>query len=160
MKKVTILVKKLVPGAKLPQRAHSGDAGADIFVSSVSRTGMHSLDGGQLTAVCYGSGLAFAVPEGYWLDLRARSSVYKTGQWLCNGVGTIDCGYRGEVKGMFYRLGGACSDGANGNEYAVGDKFAQLIVMPGVSPLDVEFAETDELPETDRGAGGFGSTGK
>ena len=145
--KVKIYVKKLTPTARMPERAHDDDAGADVYADS-----KHLLYV-DYDVISYGTGLAFAVPDGYWMDLRPRSSVYKTGLMLANGVGTIDAGYRGEVKAVFNTIW-------RNNPYNVGDKIAQLVVMPNVSPRNVEFVEVDELPsENDRG-GGFGSTGK
>lgn len=148
-RKVRVLVKRLDKSASLPERAHDDDAGADV--RAVSRT--YSIDGDVIT---YGTGLAFAVPRGYWLDLRPRSSVYKTGLVLANSVGTIDAGYRGEVKALFYQLK------LNGTRHAydIGDKVGQIIVQPNVSPMDVEFVEVDELPSENDRNGGFGSTGK
>lgn len=150
-KKIKILVKRLVPEAKLPERANPSDAGADVYaVSKDDKITHRYLD---KLVISYGTGLAFAIPEGYWMDLRPRSSVFKTGMVLCNSIGTIDAGYRGEVKALFYSNPGDWP-------YSVGDKIAQLVVMPNASPLDVEFVEVEELPaEGDRG-GGFGSTGK
>lgn len=146
MEKVRILFRRMCPEAVAPRRCHPDDAGADVV--AVSR---RYLDVDN-EVVSYGTGLAFAVPSGYWMDLRARSSVYRTGLFLANGVGTIDAGYRGEVRAVFYT-------NCPGKPYEAGERIAQLVVMPNVSPLDVEFVEVDELPgENDRG-GGFGSTG-
>lgn len=154
-KKVTVLVKKLHPEAKLPSRQHADDAGADVTAVTmriVSIFGGGRFQGGR-DVLCYGTGLAVAVPSGYWLDLCPRSSVYKTGLVQCNSIGRIDAGYRGEICQMFYADNGC-------RPYEAGDRIGQLIVQPGVSPSDVEFVEVDELPsENDRG-GGFGSTGR
>ena len=150
--KTVVLVKKTRPDARLPERAHADDAGADVFANSAE---VSEKDG--MIVVTYGTGLSAAVPQGKWLDLRPRSSVYKTGMWLCNSVGTIDAGYRGEIMMKFY-----CDKKAieNGLIYMAGDKIGQLVVMPDVSPLDVEFVETDMLPDANDRKGGFGSTGK
>lgn len=146
-KKVKIFVKKLNEAAKLPLRAHPSDAGADVFATSKRYIDLDN------DIVSYGTGIALAIPDGYWVDLRARSSVYKTGQFLANGVGTIDSGYRGEIMAVFY------ANHIKVSSYNIGDKIAQLVVMPNVSPMDVEFVEVDELPDSERGEGGFGSTG-
>ena len=145
-------MKRLSPYAQLPQRSHVDDAGVDVF--AVSRTETFVSDKQVIT---YGTGLAMAIPSGYWIDLRARSSVYKTGMYLCNGVGTIDAGYRGEVLAKFYYDTTLMDEDKT---YKVGDKIAQLIVMSNVSPLDVEFVEVDTLPDENDRKGGFGSTGK
>ena len=146
-RKIRILVKRLNSDAKLPMRAHPNDAGADVFATSKRYIDIDH------DVISYGTGIALAIPDGYWVDLRARSSVYKTGLFLANGVGTIDSGYRGEVRAVFY------TNYASITGYNVGDKIAQLVVMPNVSPLDVEFVEVDELPDSERGESGFGSTG-
>lgn len=146
---VRILVKRLVPEAKLPERAHPDDKGADVYAVTKSIACM--FENGR-DVLCYGTGLAFAIPSGYSIELRPRSSVYRTGMVLCNSVGTIDAGYRGEVKAMFYSDPGS-------KPYSVGDKVAQLVVSE-CPATEVEFVEVDELPSSDRGEGGFGSTGK
>ena len=152
-KKFVIPFKKLDPNAQAPMRAHSGpdaDAGADCTAVSKS---VAKTFGDERHVVKYGTGIAVAIPDGHWIDLRPRSSVYKTGMSLCNSVGTIDASYRGEICAMFY------SDDFC-KEYDAGDRVCQLVVMPDVDPADVEFVEVDELPETERGTGGFGSSGK
>lgn len=148
----TILFKRLDPRAIPPRRAHDGDAGLDIF--AISRE--MDLETG---AIVYHTGLAFAVPRGMWLDARARSSIYKTGLSLCNGVGTIDAGYRGEVLGIFYNAVPTCP--AYFRPYHVGDRVLQLVPMPCRCD-EVEFREVETLPPSQdgRGASGFGSTGR
>ena len=147
MSEVIVYVKRLSKTAKMPERSHEDDAGADVFADS------KRLMDPDNDVFSYGTGLALAIPKGYWMDLRARSSIYKTGLQLANGVGTIDAGYRGEVRAIFYT-------NHHKKPYEVGDKIAQLVLMPNVSPMDVRFVEVDELPmDNDRG-GGFGSTGR
>lgn len=146
--KVVVKVKRLSPQARMPERAHFGDKGADVY--AVSKNIVMMTD--TKDVICYGTGLAFEIPVGYSVELRPRSSVYKTGMSLCNSIGTIDAGYRGEVKAMFYA--DHCS-----KPYNVGDKIAQLVV-PECLATEVEFVEVDELTESVRGDGGFGSTGK
>ena len=148
----TILFKRLDPRAIPPRRAHDGDAGWDIY--AISRE--MDLETG---AIVYRTGLAFAVPRGMWLDARARSSIYRTGLCLCNGVGTIDSGYRGEVMACFYNA--ASAHPAYFKPYHVGDRILQLVPMP-VRCDEVEFREVDKLPPPldGRGAAGFGSTGR
>ena len=116
---------------------------------------------------CYGTGLAFEIPEGYFGLLVPRSSNAKTDLRLTNSSGILDSGYRGEV--MFkYRNDNFSnmSDDykahvSNGiidftNEYNVGDRIGQILVLPYPK---IEFVEVEELSETERGEGGFGSTG-
>lgn len=149
--KTVIPVKRLDPRARMPERAHLDDAGADVYAVSLSESCLN-----DKVVITYGTGLAAAVPQGKWLDLRPRSSVYKTGMWMCNSVGTIDAGYRGEIMMKFYCDRSLAED----KTYKVGDRIGQLVVMPDVSPLDVEFVEVDELPDANDRNGGFGSTGK
>ncbi len=146
--KVVIKVKRLVPEARMPERAHFDDKGADVY--AVSKTTNFLFDNKDV--LCYGTGLALEIPSGYSVELRPRSSVFKTGMILCNSIGTIDAGYRGEVKAMFYA-------DHESRPYNVGDKIAQLVV-PECLATEVEFVEVDELGDSSRGEGGFGSTGK
>lgn len=130
------------PGALNPKQNHEGDAGFDLFVLSIERV--------RENAVVVHSGVHVEIPYGYQGELRARSSVHKTNAILSNGVGTIDAGYRGEVRAVFYHEG-------NDLPFEVGERFAQLVIMPVPS---VEYVEVMELSESERGERGYGSTGK
>ena len=141
-KPITIKYRKLHPDAKDPKQGHFGDAGFDFSVHSVE-----PIKGEN--AVIIHSGICVEIPYGYQGELRARSSVHKTGTILSNGVGTIDAGYRGEVMGVFYLNG-------NDEPFAVGDRFAQLVIMPAPP---VKYVEVEELSKSERGANGYGSTG-
>ena len=99
----------------------------------------------------YGLGIAVELPEKTQLDLRPRSSIWKTGLVLTNSVGTIDEDYRGEISAVFYNVVPELPD------YEIGDRIGQIQV---VDRKDVVFRETSKLSETIRGEGGFGSTGK
>lgn len=147
-----IKVKKLVPEAVLPKRAHASDAGFDLV--AVSRK--VDEDG----AIVYGTGLAFEIPEGYVGLVFPRSSIARKDLVLSNGVGVIDSGYRGEVMAKFKPCLRALEEhlvGMRGEKwYEVGDRIAQLIVM---KLPEVELVESEELSESDRGIGGYGSTG-
>lgn len=160
--KVKIKIKKLHPNAVIPKYAHVGDAGVDLVateVNVVECTTPLSYDklgyvnsekvNGKIYEVKFGFAIEF--PKGYVARIYPRSSIYKTGLVLANSSGTIDCGYRGELMAKFYSII------PTGNEYKVGDRCAQLILekIP-----EMEFEEVDELSETDRGTGGFGSTGQ
>ena len=94
------------------------------------------------------------IPSGYYGDLRPRSSIYKTGLILCNSCGTLDSSYTGEVMAKFYEAHLYEKD-----IYNVGDRIIQ-IVIPGVDPREIIFEEVESLEETERGNGGFGSSGK
>ncbi|GAB4246825.1 MAG: dUTP diphosphatase [Thermoleophilia bacterium] len=139
-----IRVKKLHPDARLPHRAHDGDAGADLCsVESVV------IPPGERKAV--GTGIALALPEGYAGFVQPRSGLaFKHGIMVVNSPGLIDAGYRGEVRVALYN--------SSGEPFAIGtgDRIAQLVVQRVALP---GFVETDELDGTARGAGGFGSTG-
>lgn len=138
-----VKVKKLDQNAVIPKKAHASDAGFDLVAVKVGFE-----DG---CWVCY-TGLAFEIPEGYMGLVFPRSSIVRKDMSLANAVGVIDSHYRGEVTGRF-RLTGNLEF----PKYGVGERFAQMIIMPYP---EVEFVESDELSETDRGAGGYGSTGK
>ena len=142
-------MKVLSPGGVgnpfFPFRSHPDDTGFDLTVDNID-----IIEDGK--KISYGCGLAFDFPDGICGELRARSSVHKTGLLLSNGVGTIDHGYRGEVKAVFYKI-------LEAEPYRYGDRFAQLVI-PGVDPRDVSFVEVNDIGETSRGTGGYGSTGK
>jgi dUTP pyrophosphatase len=127
--------------AVIPTRANPGDAGLDLTATSVS------FDEGKYT---YGTGLAVEIPEGYVGLLFPRSSINTTGLHLANSVGVIDSGYRGEIKAVFYSHSSVES-------YQIGDRVAQLVILP-CPQFEVE--EVEELPDSVRGAQGFGSSGK
>lgn len=137
-----IKVKKLNKNAIIPSYAKPGDAGLDLTATEVID------DAFQVT---YKTGLAFEIPKGYVGLLFPRSSVRNYEITLSNSVGVIDSGYRGEVQLTFNKYGGAPS-----KRYNVGDRVGQLIVIPYPS---IELTESDNLSETERGAGGFGSSG-
>ena len=154
-----VRIKKLTENAVIPSKAHTTDAGFDL--TATSRT----LD--EYGCVVYGTGLAFEIPEGYVGLLFPRSSNAKKDLTLSNSVGVLDSGYRGEVTFKFkpafrWDVDGGICVGERSNEmtllkYEVGDRIGQLIIMP---IPDIEFEETEGLSETDRGIGGYGSTGK
>lgn len=177
-KTLKVNIKKLHNDAVIPQYAHSTDCGLDL--TAVSKT--FDKHGNAV----YGFGLAFEIPEGYAGFIFPRSSNYKSGQLLTNCVGIVDSGYRGEVTAkfasrhvivrprrlidkirMFFETENSCNklyfDVNSGHcwdnrfNYNVGDRVAQMVILPYPK---VEFNEVEELSETERGAGGYGSTGK
>lgn len=135
-----VKIKKLHEDAVIPGYAKDGDAGMDLTAVDVES------DGGVIT---YKTGLAVEIPRWHVGLLFPRSSVYKTGQSLTNCVGVIDSGYRGEIMLKF-------TLSPYQREYEIGDRVGQLIIMPYPK---VEFEEVEELTSTDRGKGGYGSTG-
>lgn len=151
-----VKVKKLVENAVVPKYAKAGDAGLDLTATSVKREG---------NKVIYGTGLAFEIPVGYVGLVFPRSSIHKSGLRLTNCVGVIDSGYRGEVMAVFddkdYKVLIDTEKGnqvaALGTQFRVGERIAQMIVMPYP---EVELLEVNELSSTERGEGGFGSSGR
>lgn len=144
---MTIKFKRLSEKAIAPIKAHKSDAGFDLTVSSVT-TELNEV--GQLIIV-YHTDIAVEIPEGYYGMLVPRSSISKKSLTLLNSPGTIDAGYRGEVTAKMR----ATTDVVP-SLYKAGERFAQLIILP---IPDVKFCEADELSDSDRGDGGYGSTG-
>lgn len=140
-----IKFKKVRENAVAPKIANHGDAGADLTAISVDI----SVDYDDNNIITYGTGIAVEIPEGYVGLIFPRSSIYKKQLILSNSVGVIDCGYRGEIKFKF--RGDRESD-----VYKIGDRIGQLVIMPIPS---VEWQESEELTDSVRGEGGFGSTG-
>lgn len=136
-----VKIKKLHEDAVVPSYGKPGDAGMDLV--AVSQGQSHDI-------ITYKTGLSVEIPEGYVGLLFSRSSVYKTDLVLANSVGVIDSGYRGEIMLKYKVIGDLF------NVYNVGDRVGQLIIMPYPQ---IEFGEVEELSDTERGEGGFGSTG-
>lgn len=139
-------VKRLDPRATLPVRAHEGDAGLDLFaIDDVE------LKPGERASV--GTGIAVAIPNGHGGLVVPRSGLAaKHGVGVVNGPGLIDAGYRGEVRVLLIN-----HDPADVFHVSAGDRIAQLVI---VAVPDAAVTEVTELPETTRGEGGFGSTGR
>lgn len=146
MAKYTIPFKRLRANAKAPLHAHKSDAGYDLYVSSILPH-----DDGQM--ITFGCGLAFDFSSVGYADARARSSCWKHGLVLTNGAGVIDAGYRGEVGGVFNAVR------KDAKIYNIGDHFIQLLFPMLDIGDEVEFVEVETLPASDRGEGGYGSTG-
>lgn len=144
---MVVKVKKLVPEAAMPQRAHASDAGYDLV--AVSRK--VDEDG----AIVYGFGLAMEIPEGYVGLIFPRSSIAKKDLILSNCVGVVDSCYRGEVMAKFKFVGPLLMH-EEYHWYDIGERIAQLIVM---KLPDVQLVEAEELSESERGTGGYGSSG-
>ena len=143
-----VKIKKLHPDAVIPTYAKYGDAGMDLTSTTKEIEDPH----GNLVL---GTGLAFEIPKGYVGLLFPRSSISKTKLTLTNSVGVIDSGYRGEVKFKFKESEIVTVDWLK-REYNIGDRIGQLIIIPYPQ---IEFEEVEELSESERGAGGYGSTG-
>jgi dUTP pyrophosphatase len=140
-----VKIKKLHPNAIVPKYAKAGDAAMDLIATSMEVDGYGNL--------VYKTGLALEIPKGFVGLLFPRSSVSKTSMSLANSVGVIDSGYRGEIMLKYKDVGKSSSIQVL---YKAGDRVGQLMVIPYP---EVEFIEADELSITDRGSGGFGSTG-
>lgn len=163
--------KKLYPKSIAPKQAYAKDAGFDVHAITVEHTSDKK--------ITYGTGLAFNIPEGYYLEAFCRSSVCKYDISLTNSVGIIDNGYKGEVKFVF-RLNTPFPSLYNINYaegvavlkrpfcwipflqkelkiYRQGERIGQLILKKQYS---IKFEEVKELENSDRGARGFGSSDK
>jgi dUTP diphosphatase len=142
---VNVPVRLLHPAAQLPRRAHPGDAGADLL--SVEEV---VIPAGERREV--GTGIALAIPSGYAGFVQPRSGLaFKHGIMVVNSPGLIDAGYRGELRVVLY------NSGRDPFTVAVGERIAQLVIQKVEEP---EFLVADELPDTTRGQGGFGSSGR
>ncbi|EID55949.1 dUTP diphosphatase [Saccharomonospora xinjiangensis] len=140
-----VLIRRIDPDIALPSYAHPGDAGADLVTASDVRIAPGS-------RVVVGTGVAVALPEGYAGFVHPRSGLAaRKGLSIVNAPGTIDSGYRGEIRVCLVNL-----DPAEPIVLRRGDRIAQLVVQR-VERAD--FVEVEQLDETARGAGGYGSTG-
>ena len=164
-----VKIKKMHKDAVIPTYAKKGDAGMDL--TAVSK----KID--EQGNFVYGTGLAFEIPEGYVGLLFPRSSNAKTNMYLTNSVGVLDSGYRGEVMFKYKTVHNLASmiqflwqkyilrkpilniriETLSCNHYEIGDRIGQIIIIPYPQ---IEFVEVDELSETERGEGGYGSSGK
>lgn len=142
-----IKIKKLNDNAVMPAKAHATDAGFDLYCTSIE------IDWEKRQLVCH-TGLAFEIPDGYVGLIFPRSSVSNKPLMMANSVGVIDSGYRGEVTAKFNITG---MQEIYANNYQVGDKIAQMIIIPYP---EINFVESEKLSDTDRGSGGYGSTGR
>ena len=139
-----VRIKKINPSAVIPSYAKDGDAGMDLVATRIiSNT---TFD------VSYGTDLAMEIPNGFVGLVFPRSSIRKYELALSNSVGVIDSGYRGELQATFKK-----TNGLDSLAYKVGDRIAQIMIIPHP---DIQFEEADELSDSERGDGGFGSTGK
>lgn len=127
----------------MPTKAHASDAGFDLTATS------RMYDNNN--CYVYGCGLAVEIPEGYVGLVFPRSSNAKKDLLLSNSVGVIDSGYRGEIMAKFKALR------PFPQMYKIGERLAQLIIMP---IPDIEWEEAEKLSDSERGTGGYGSSGK
>lgn len=142
-----IKFKRLSDNAVLPSKAHPTDAGLDLTCTNITS---EVNECGQFVLV-YHIGIAVEIPVGYVGLIFQRSSVYKKSLTLTNAVGVVDSGYRGEILLKFKNTSGDSIPAV----YNIGDRIAQLIIMPypEIEPVFVE-----DLSESERGEGGYGSS--
>jgi len=142
-----VKIKKLSENAVIPTYAKEGDAGMDVVATRIINE--------TLDSITYGTDIALEIPEGFVGLVFPRSSIRKTHLHLSNSVGVIDSGYRGEIQATFKKIQGISNNALD--NYKVGDRIFQLMVIPHPT---IQFIEVNELSNTERGEGGFGSTGK
>ena len=144
-----IQIRKLRESARIPHRGSTFAAGYDLYAAPADG---EAIEIQPHTTAMVGTGLAVAIPEGYFGGVFARSGLAsRQGLRPANCVGVIDADYRGECTVAVH------NDTDETRTIQPGDRIAQLVILPF---LAAEFDETDTLPETERGTGGFGSTGK
>ena len=144
---VKVLVKKLNPKVQLPSYKTEGSSGMDVmaFIENSVKIAPNS-------SALIPTGISIAIPSDVEIQIRPRSGLAaKSNISILNTPGTIDSDYRGELKVILFNHGS--------KEFIINnqDRIAQMILMP---VLKIDFEEIDDLPETVRGSGGFGSTGK
>ena len=137
-----VKVKKLHENAVIPSYSKPGDAGMDLTITEIKENNFRQIS--------YGFGIAIEIPFGYVGLVFPRSSVKNQDLLLSNCVGVIDSGYRGEIQSTFKKTD------PSEKFYNVGERGAQIIILPYPQ---VFMVESDELSDTERGTGGFGSTG-
>lgn len=139
---IDVKIRKVDANAVIPFRAHPTDAGMDVVAVSMEMTEDY---------VEYDTGLQFQLPQDYAMLIFPRSSNSKKDLLLCNSVGILDAGYTGNLK-LRFKL---TTEGYTEKIYNPGDKVGQIMIIPYP---EVNFIETDDFNETDRGDNGFGST--
>lgn len=148
-----VKIKKLYKDSRIPTKAHTTDAGYDLYAHSKS----YDEDGN----VVYGSGVAMEIPKGYVGLIFPRSSNAQKDLLLSNSVGVIDSGYRGEISFKFkpsnvIEKPDLAYIPEMIRKYGVDERIGQIIIMPYP---EIEFVEVEELSASDRGTGGYGSSG-
>ncbi len=146
MNEASLKIKRVRPDAGLPQRATPGSSGFDVFAYVEEEGGVTLTQQPRLI----GTGIAIEAPQGYDVQIRPRSGLSSRGVGVA--FGTIDSDYRGELKITMYLL-----DPAASHEVRHGDRIAQMVIS---RLADLPVVEVKDLKETERGAGGHGSTGR
>lgn len=152
---INVKIRKVHPNAVIPTYAHPGDAGMDVTAVAINVTDDY---------IEYDTGLQFQLPSGYVMLIFPRSSNSKKDLLLANSVGVLDSGYTGNLKLRFkrsYRIKNVPSYKNyridSYNWYEVGDRVGQIMIIPYP---EINFIETEDFEDTERGSGGFGSSGK
>jgi dUTP pyrophosphatase len=140
---MNVKIKKLTQYTTVPSYSKDGDAGMDLVATKIISN--------TPSDISYGTDLALEIPKGFVGLIFPRSSIRKYDLTLSNSVGVVDSGYRGEIQAVFKK-----TNGLDSFVYKVGDRIAQIMIIPYPS---INFEEVDELSDTERGDGGFGSTG-
>ena len=155
-----ILIKKTRPEATIPTKGTEGAAGWDLYAADEP-----SINGGW-KLLKYDTGISIVIPKGYFGQIAPRSSIYKTYLRQANQPGIIDSDYRGPISFVFDYIGPNIAEMSSDEFqqlfedkrlYKAGDRIGQLILLPYETQ---EYKLVNELPNTTRGTGGFGSTGK
>jgi dUTP pyrophosphatase len=142
---VTEAIEVLISSGQVPEYAHPGDAGADLHAAEAV-----TLAPGQRIAV--GTGVSIALPDGYVAFVVPRSGLaLRHGITIVNSPGTVDAGYRGEIRVILLN-----TDKSESYSVEIGDRIAQIVVQPVVR---ARFVQVERLPGSHRADGGFGSTG-
>ena len=139
-----VKIKRLNRDVVIPKYSKIGDAGLDLVATNIKEN--------TTFQITYGLGIALEIPEGFVGLVFPRSSIRNTELTLSNSVGVIDSGYRGELQATFKK-----TNGLDSISYNIGDRVCQILIIPYPQ---IEFTEVEELSNTERGEGGFGSTGK
>lgn len=142
----TLKIKKTHPEAITPVRSKPGDSGLDLH--AIIPEGSAFIKPGERLKI--DTGIAVELPPGHEGQVRSRSGLTAKGITACGGLGTVDNGYRGAIGVTLF------NHSFEGFKVCTGDRIAQLVVSPVAYP---EVVEVEELTETERGTGGFGSTG-
>ena len=142
---VQVLIRRLDPDLPLPAAAHPGDAGCDLYITA-------DIELGPGERALVGTGVCIALPAGYAAFVHPRSGLAaRHGVTIVNAPGTVDAGYRGEIKIILLN-----TDAGRPVQFRRGDRIAQLVIQRVERPV---FVEVQVLPGSQRGAGGHGSTG-
>src|SRR5580693_3090076 len=141
---VQVLIRRIDPDLPLPGRSHPGDAGSDLYAAA-------DVDLGPGQRVIVGTGVSIALPAGYAAFVHPRSGLAaRHGVTIVNAPGTVDAGYRGEIKVVLLN-----TDAEHSVRFLRGDRIAQLVIQKVETPV---FREVEVLPGSQRGSDGHGST--